>query len=83
MSSFLVLAGLAAAGLGVARLPSGFATHTRYAAQLREVLPAFAVPGRACFAVYAAASHVSPALRAMLEVLAEHFAQGTWGAPPD
>lgn len=75
VNSFRVLAELAARGLGLARLPA------RYAAlqpALTEVLASYALPARPVFAVYPSARHVSPALRALVDVLAERFEVAPW-----
>jgi DNA-binding transcriptional LysR family regulator len=75
VNSFGVLADLAARGLGVARMPSRYA---RAELGLVEILSSYAPPPRQVFAVYPSARHVSSALRAMLEVLAERFELAHW-----
>lgn len=78
VNSFGVLAALAARGLGIARMPSGYA---RAELGLVEVLAAHAPPALQVFAVYPSARHVSSALRAMLEVLGERFEHAPWTQP--
>jgi DNA-binding transcriptional LysR family regulator len=75
VNSFGVLAELAARGLGLARMPARYA---RPELALVEVLASFAPPARPLFAVYPSARHVSPALRALLDVLAEFFDSPPW-----
>jgi DNA-binding transcriptional LysR family regulator len=72
VNSFLVLAELARRGLGVARLPDSYAAGLQ--PELREVLRAYAPRSRDCFLVYPTARHISPALRAMVDLAAERFA---------
>jgi DNA-binding transcriptional LysR family regulator len=78
VNSFGVLAALAARGLGIARMPSGYA---RAELGLVEVLAAHAPPALQVFAVYPSARHASSALRAMLEVLGERFEHAPWTQP--
>jgi DNA-binding transcriptional LysR family regulator len=73
-----VLCHLAVVGLGIARLPSLYARRAVAARELREVLRPFAEPARAPFVVYPSARHVSPALRAMVDLLAERFEAAPW-----
>lgn len=75
VNSFRVLAELAARGLGLARMPARYA---RPELGLVEVLAGFAPPARQVFAVYSSSRHVSPALRALLDVLAELFDAAPW-----
>lgn len=79
VNSFAVLCELAVAGLGIVRLPGMYPARALAARSLREVLRPFAEPARHPFVVYPTARHVSPAVRAMLDVLAEHFDGTTWG----
>jgi DNA-binding transcriptional LysR family regulator len=69
VNSFLVLAELARRDLGLVRMPESYATD----AALRQVLKAFVPASRDCYLVYPSARHVSPALRAMIELVAAHF----------
>jgi DNA-binding transcriptional LysR family regulator len=78
VNSFAVLCHLAVVGLGVARLPSLYVRRALAARELREVLRPFAEPARAPFVVYPSARHVSPALRAMVDLLAERFEAAPW-----
>jgi len=72
VNSFLVLARLCVAGLGVARLPARYAREL----PLEELLPELAPPERATYAVHPHARHVSPALRAMIDLLVSHYEEG-------
>jgi len=78
VNSFAVLCDLAVAGIGIARLPAPYAARAVAARELRELLRPFAEPARAPFVVYPSARHVSPAVRAMVDVLAERFASAPW-----
>ncbi len=78
VNSFAVLAQLAAAGIGLARLPQLYAASTE---GLTEVLADYAPPGKATFVVYPGTRHVSPALRAMIEVVVASFAPCAGPAP--
>jgi DNA-binding transcriptional LysR family regulator len=80
VNSFVVLRDLALAGVGIARLPVMYVPRALAARELRELLRAFAEPARQLFAVYPSARNVSPALRAMLEVLIECFESAPWTA---
>jgi DNA-binding transcriptional LysR family regulator len=75
VNSFRVLAALAARGRGLARLPARYALPHP---ELVEVLASYALPARQVFAVYPSARHVSPALRALVGVLAERFELAPW-----
>jgi DNA-binding transcriptional LysR family regulator len=75
VNSFRVLATLAARGLGLARLPARYAVSKP---ALIEVLSSYALPARPVFAVYPSARHLSPALRALLDVLVERFEMAPW-----
>ena len=48
--------------------------------KLRELLSAFAPPPLQVFAVYPQSRHVSPAVRAMIDLLVERFEQAPWMA---
>lgn len=75
VNSFRVLAALAARGLGLVRLPERYAVPQP---ALIEVLASYALPARQVFAVYPSAKHVAPALRALVDVLAERFEVAAW-----
>jgi DNA-binding transcriptional LysR family regulator len=78
VNSFAVLRDLVIAGLGIARLPTMYAASWVKQKLLREVLRPFAPPPRQPFVVYPSARNVSPALRAMVDVLLERFAEAPW-----
>jgi DNA-binding transcriptional LysR family regulator len=82
VNSFQVLAALTAAGAGIARLPVFAARPWLTAKRIQEVLAAWALPATGPFAVYPSAKQVSPAVRAMVEVLTECFEEQPWSAAP-
>lgn len=71
VNSFLVLRGLVENGLGLGRLPNRFAQPLVDRKLIREVLAGYAMPPRDSFLVYPSARHVSPAVRAMIDLLLE------------
>ncbi|PCC74925.1 DNA-binding transcriptional regulator, LysR family [Nannocystis exedens] len=71
VNSYEVLRAMAVAGAGIARLPAMQAAPHVRAGELVEVLAEFAVPPTNLFAVYPRARGAAPAVRAMLELLAE------------
>ena len=73
VNSFHLLSELAVAGVGIARIAHTHARAAHASGRLVELLKAFAPPAHQVFAVYPAGRHVSPALRAMLDLLAEKF----------
>jgi len=79
VNSFNVLAFLAASGAGIARLPARLACGPLAERAITEVLGRFALPARQTFAVYPSGRNVSPAVRAMLELLLERFQVAPWG----
>lgn len=81
VNSFVVLCQLALAGVGIARLPSLYVSRMIGGQQLRELLSEAAVPAHQPFAVYPSARNVSPAVRAMVDLLAERFEAAPWGMP--
>jgi len=70
-NSYRVLRDLVIANVGIARFPAGFATKALARREIREVLRPFAQAPRQTFAVYPSARNVSPALRAMVDLLIE------------
>jgi DNA-binding transcriptional LysR family regulator len=74
VNSFQVLTALAIAGVGVMRAPLRFAAAGLAARKLRELLAPHAPPARPTLAVYPSARNVSPAVRAMVDVLSERLA---------
>lgn len=72
-NSFVILRELAAAGRGVTRLPEYIAAPTVKEGKLRSLLEAYLPPPAPWHAVYPSARHVSPKLRAFLELIDEHF----------
>lgn len=73
VNSYRVLLDLAVAGAGIARLSLIHAARAVAQKLLREVLPRQAPPPVTLSAVYPSAHHQSPAARAMLGMLTEHF----------
>ncbi len=80
VNSYQVLVELTLAGVGLSRLPSLYLEEHVTQGRLKEVLAPYAPPPVQLFAVYPSARHVSPAVRAMLEVLQAHFKETPWGA---
>ena len=73
INSFNVLCMLAAAGVGIVRAPARHAAPGLARGELKPVLKAFAPPPRLAVIVYPSSRNVSPALRAMIEVLVERY----------
>lgn len=73
VNSIQVLCALAAAGVGLARIPASYAASAVAAGQLVEVLQPFAPPPTQLFAVYPRALAHAAALRGMLDLLTETF----------
>ncbi|RKH10121.1 LysR family transcriptional regulator [Corallococcus sp. CA053C] len=80
VNSFEVLCDLTVAGVGIARLPAMHVARSATRRQLRELLRPYAV-ARQAFAVYPSSRNVSPAMRAMVDVLVERFELAPWGTP--
>lgn len=81
VNSFVVLRDLVAAGLGIARMPDRYAGSALGESGVCEVLEKFAAPVRYPFAVYPSARNLSPALRALIDLLTERFEAAPWRAP--
>ncbi len=81
LNSFNLLGELAAAGLGIARLPEFVGERAAPGGGLRTVLDAFVEPPYEWHAVYPSARNVSPKLRALLEVFSERAGAAHWGKP--
>jgi DNA-binding transcriptional LysR family regulator len=73
VNSFQILATLASAGVGVAMLPTRHSEQGVAAGTLKQLLKPFAPEPRAAVLVYPSNRNISPALRAMLDTLVEHF----------
>lgn len=74
-NSFTLLRELAAAGHGVARLPEYLAAESPGPPRLREVLDTFAPPPMAWHAIYPSSRHLSPKVRALVDLLELGFSQ--------
>jgi DNA-binding transcriptional LysR family regulator len=72
-NSFIVLRQFAAAGLGIARLPEHIGEMPDNG-KLRRVLDGYAPPAVPMHAVYPSARHLSPKVRALIELLQTRFA---------
>jgi DNA-binding transcriptional LysR family regulator len=74
-NSFVVIRELASAGLGIARLPEKIAEPAVIAGSLRSLLDPFVHDAKSggLHAVYPSARHLSPKVRALLELLEELF----------
>jgi DNA-binding transcriptional LysR family regulator len=88
VNSWIVLRELAIAGRGVARLPELNVRHAVGMGELIEILPDYAPPPVACYAVFPSARNLSPTVRAMIESLMtrlndESCRMGASGAGPD
>ncbi len=75
INSFQVLCALAAAGLGVVRMPMRHALHELQTGALKQLLKSYTPPPRTTLAVFPSNRYISPALRAMVDVLVETFAE--------
>ena len=73
INSFRLLAALAVAGAGIARLPTMHAEAALGSRKLVEVLKTFVAPAAMPLVVYPSGRNVSPALRAMIDLLIERF----------
>jgi DNA-binding transcriptional LysR family regulator len=73
INSFQVLRALAVADVGITSLPERQATRELAEGQLKPLLTRFSPPPRTMLAVYPSQRNISPALRALLDVLIESF----------
>ena len=71
INSFQILAALARSGAGIVQMPERFAQEGVAARELRQILAPYVPPARPTLAVYPTARNVSPAVRAMVEILIE------------
>lgn len=78
INSFQVLRALAVAGIGVVRMPMRHGVQELQAGRLKHLLKAYAPPARTTLAVYPSSRNISPALRAMVDVLVETFTDKPW-----
>lgn len=78
INSFQVLRALAVAGIGIVRIPMRHAVRDLQDGRLKHLLKAYSPPARTTMAVYPSNRNISPALRAMLDVLVETFAEKPW-----
>jgi DNA-binding transcriptional LysR family regulator len=78
INSYQVLGELAAAGLGIARLPYVHARGHLERGGLIEILRSYAAPPLAPFALYPS-GRLSPAVRAMIDLWLEHFGRKALG----
>lgn len=78
VNSFRVLVALAEADQGLVRLSKLHASAAVAEGRLVEVLHRFAPPPLPLFAVYPSTRNLSPAVRAMLQVLTDYFKQAPW-----
>lgn len=79
INSFQILRDAAAAGLGIVRMPRRFAAEAVTKRQLKPILTGYAPPTRPTLAVYPSNRNISPALRAMVDVLVECFEEKAGG----
>jgi len=78
VNSLQVLLALTVADVGLARLPPIHAAPEVAKGRLREVLQAYAPQPIHMFAIYPSARNLSPAVRAMVELLTEYFSSAPW-----
>ncbi len=78
LNSFVLLAQLAEAGLGIARIPSGIALASLDRGQLVEVLADYALPPSPMHAVFPPSQYLSPKVRAFVDYLSTHLETRAW-----
>lgn len=71
VNSFAVLKDLVVAGAGISRIPCRYADSLVRDKQIREILRRYALPPRETFVLTPSGRHISPAVRAMIDVLLE------------
>jgi DNA-binding transcriptional LysR family regulator len=74
-NSFALLGELVASGHGIARLPDYMVEGLAEAPALRSILDAFAPPPMPWHAVYPSSRHLSPKVRALVDLLELRFSQ--------
>jgi DNA-binding transcriptional LysR family regulator len=79
INSFQVLRALAIADVGITNLPMRHASEQVATGQLKMLLTRFAPPARTTLAVYPSQRNVSPALRAMVDLLVEFYENNPLG----
>jgi DNA-binding transcriptional LysR family regulator len=72
----------ALAGGGLALQPTYLANPHLADGSLQQVLPDWTLPPMAIYALYTSRRHLSPAVRALLDFLAERFAEPPWHLLP-
>lgn len=73
INSFQVLSALAVADVGIAQMSESYVAEALAAAKLKPLLTRYAPPPRTTVAVYPSQRNVSPALRAMIDLLVETY----------
>jgi DNA-binding transcriptional LysR family regulator len=76
VNSFLVLAELAEAGVGIASLPQTLVEELKL--NLVGLLEAYESPERECFLVYPSARANTPAVRALVNLVLEEYSSVVW-----
>ncbi len=81
VNDYDMLSSVARAGYGVALLPEYQCSSEVEAGALRRVLPAWSAPEVPVYALYPSARHLSPSVRALLELLREGLGLPDQGKP--
>ncbi|MDP3232821.1 MAG: LysR family transcriptional regulator [Myxococcales bacterium] len=76
VNSFMLARDLAAAGLGIARMPGGFSAALEAEGTLKRVLTEFEVPPSPLHAVFPPGPHLAPRVRAFVDLLASKLDAG-------